>query len=83
MLSAHIRRSGGSLILTIPQAYIEQNHLQTGSKLSLEIEGEVLKLKPAPPTRSRKSLAQLLKETPEGLQRVEDWDNMQSFGAEV
>ena len=80
MLSAHIRRSGGSLILTIPQAYIEQNHLNSGSKLSLEIDGEVLKLKP---TRSRKSLAQLLKETPEGLQRVEDWDNMPSFGAEL
>ncbi len=80
MLSAHIRRSGGSLILTIPQAYIEQNHLHTGSKLSLEIEGEVLKLKPA---RTRKSLAQLLEETPEGLQRSENWDDISSVGAEM
>ena len=80
MLSAHIRRSGGSLIMTIPQAYIEQNHLHIGSKLSLEIDGEILKLKPA---RSRKTLAQLLEETPDGLQRVQNWDEMPFAGREM
>ncbi len=80
MLSTYLRRSGGSLIITIPQAYIEQNHLQSGSKLALEIDGKALKLLPA---RSRKTLSELLEATPDGLQRVEHWDEMLSAGAEL
>ena len=79
MLSASLRRSGGSLILTIPQAYVEQNHLEAGSKLALEIAGQELRLKPA---RTRRSLAELLAATPDGLQRVEGWDEMPAVGEE-
>lgn len=79
MLSASLRRSGGSLILSIPQSYIEQNHLEAGSKLSLEIAGQELRIKPAKP---RRSLEELLAATPEGLHRVEGWDEMPSVGGE-
>lgn len=79
MLSASLRRSGGSLILTVPQAYIEQNHLEPGAKLAVEIVGAELRLKPAKP---RRSLAELLAATPEGLQRVEGWDEMPAVGQE-
>jgi len=79
MLSASLRRSGGSLILTIPQAYVEQNHLEAGSKLALEIAGQELRLKPA---RTRRSLAELLAATPDGLQRAEGWDEMPTAGEE-
>jgi len=79
MLSASLRRSGGSLILTVPQAYIEQNHLEPGAKLAVEIVGAELRLKPAKP---RRSLAELLAATPEGLQRVEGWDEMPTVGQE-
>lgn len=79
MLSASLRRSGGSLILTIPQAYVEQNHLEAGSKLALEIAGQELRLKPA---RTRRSLAELLAATPDGLQRAEGWDEMPKAGEE-
>ena len=70
MLTASLRRSGGSLIVTIPQSYIEQNQLEAGAVLSVEINGEELRLKP---TRSRRRLADLLAATPEGLHRVEGW----------
>jgi len=79
MLSASLRRSGGSLILTVPQAYIEQNHLEPGAKLAVEIVGAELRLKPAKP---RRSLAELLAATPEGLHRVEGWDEMPAVGQE-
>ena len=79
MLIASLRRSGGSLILTVPQAYIEQNHLEPGAKLAVEIVGAELRLKPAKP---RRSLAELLAATPEGLQRVEGWDEMPTVGQE-
>lgn len=79
MLTAALRRSGGSLILTIPQSYIEQNQLEAGTVLSVEINGEELRLKP---TRARRRLADLLAATPEGLHRVEGWDELPSVGSE-
>jgi antitoxin ChpS len=80
MLSASLRRSGGSLILTIPQSYAEQNNLHAGSKLALEITGTELKLKP---TRPRKTLDELLSATPDGLYRVENWDELSATGTEL
>jgi antitoxin ChpS len=80
MFNSALRRSGGSLIITIPQAYIEQNMLKAGSLVSLVIKGEELHLKPA---GKRKSLAALLKETPQGLHRVEGWDTLPQTGREM
>ena len=80
MISASLRRSGGSLILTIPQSYAEQNHLEAGSKVALEISGVELRVKPM---RVRKTLEELLAATPEGLHRVENWDQLPAVGTEL
>ncbi len=80
MLTASLRRSGGSLILTIPQSYVEQNHLDAGSKMSIEIQGAELKVKPG---RQRLKLADLLAATPDDVPRVDGWDDMPSVGAEL
>jgi len=80
MFTAALRRSGGSLILTIPQAYIEQNHLDAGSRVALEIVGDELTLKPA---KVRPTLAELLAATPKNIQRMEGWDEMPSVGKEL
>ena len=77
MLSASLRRSGGSLILTIPQSYVEQNHLEAGSKLALEIAGQELRIKPA---RTRSSLAELLAATPDGCTPVTSSRGVRSTG---
>ncbi|MBK8184264.1 MAG: AbrB/MazE/SpoVT family DNA-binding domain-containing protein [Candidatus Competibacteraceae bacterium] len=78
-MMASLRRSGGSLIVTIPQSYIEQNQLEAGAVLSVEISGAELRLKPA---RPRRRLAELLAATPKGLQRVEGWDELSAVGNE-
>lgn len=80
MFTSSLRRSGGSLIITIPQSYVEQNMLKAGSLVSLEIAGEELRLRPA---RKRKTLTELLAATPEGLHRVEGWDDMPLAGGEL
>lgn len=79
MLTASLRRSGGSLIVTIPQSYIEQNQLEAGALLCVEISGMELRLKPACP---RRRLADLLAATPQGLHRVEGWDELPAVGNE-
>ena len=43
MLTATLRRSGGSLIMTIPSAYAEQNRLDAGSCVSVDIVGAPLR----------------------------------------
>ncbi len=80
MITSALRRSGGSLILTIPQAYIEQNHLDAGSRVALEIVGDELTLKPA---KIRPTLAELLAATPKNIDRVEGWDEMPNAGKEL
>ena len=80
MLHAHLRRSGGSFIMTLPLSYVEQNHLDAGSRLAIEIVGDELKIKPE---RARPSLAERLAATPPGLCRVEGWDAMGAAGAEL
>jgi antitoxin component of MazEF toxin-antitoxin module len=80
MLHASLRRSGGSYIMTVPLSYVEQNRLDAGSRLAIEIVGDELKIRPQ---RQRKSLDELLKATPRGLCRAEGWDELGASGAEV
>ncbi|MDP2816966.1 MAG: AbrB/MazE/SpoVT family DNA-binding domain-containing protein [Polaromonas sp.] len=80
MLNASLRRSGGSLILTIPPSYAEQNHLEAGSRVFVEINGAELKVKPG---RQRPKLSELLAASPENLARVADWDEMPAIGTEL
>lgn len=65
--------------MTIPPSYVEQNHLDAGSRVLLEINGAILKLKPG---RQRRKLPELLAATPGELARVVDWDEMPPLGAE-
>jgi antitoxin ChpS len=80
MLTTSLRRSGGSYIMTIPHSYVEQNHLDAGARLAIEISGEELKVKPG---RRRPKLAELLAATPVGLCRSDGWDEMGSAGEEI
>ena len=80
MLNASLRRSGGSFIMTVPLSYVEQNHLNAGSQLALEIIGDELKIKPQ---RPRRTLSELLEQTPPGLCRADDWDEMAPAGVEL
>lgn len=79
MPTAYLRKSGGSLIMTIPPSYVEQNGLNAGSRVCLSIDGNELTVRPS---RKRKTLTQLLAATPQQSGRVDGWDEMQPFGAE-
>jgi len=77
-----LRRAGGSLVMTVPKAFIEQNHLQEGSRVELSLEGSQMRI--IAPTRQRYKLEDLLAEMPAGkLPMVEGWDEMTPAGLEV
>ncbi|MDR3212970.1 MAG: AbrB/MazE/SpoVT family DNA-binding domain-containing protein [Azoarcus sp.] len=79
MLQA-LRRSGGSLVMTIPKSFIEQNGLSDGSKVALRLSGSTLTVEAT--QRPRYNLTDLMAEMPEGYPRLEDWENMPAVGLE-
>lgn len=66
--------------MNIPSSYAEQNGLDAGSCVYVDINGAELKVKPG---RKRRTLAELLAATPADAGRVADWDDMQAVGAEL
>lgn len=77
-----LTRAGGSLVMAVPKAFIEQNHLQEGSQVELSFEGHRMMI--AAPTKRRYKLTELLAEMPAGkFPMVDGWDDMQLVGREV
>ncbi len=75
-----LRRAGGSLVMTVPKAFLEQNGLSEGSQVELHLLGKTMTIEV--PTRPRYKLTDLLTQMPEGLPRVEGWEEMPSVGLE-
>lgn len=75
-----LRKAGGSLVMTVPKAFIDQNGLSEGSQVELQLQGK--KMTVQAPTRRRYRLADLMNEMPDGLPKVEGWDEMPSVGLE-
>lgn len=76
-----LRRAGGSLVMTVPKAFVEQNQLQEGAKVDLLLEGSRMTI--SVPRKPRYKLEELLAEMPGELPRVEGWDAMRPVGKEV
>lgn len=75
-----LRRAGGSLVMTVPRAFVEQNSLHEGSQVDLVVEGASMTVN-APRAR-RYKLDELLAEMPGEMPRVEGWDAMMPVGRE-
>lgn len=77
-----LRRAGGSLVMTVPKAFIEQNHLQEGSQVELSLEGKRMTVDA--PIKKKYKLEDLMAEMPSGkLPTVEGWDNLTPVGREI
>lgn len=77
-----LRRAGGSLIMTVPKAFIDQNKLAEGSQVDLQLEGGRMTVVALP--RPHYKLADLLAEMPEGeFPTVEGWDESPAVGLEI
>lgn len=75
-----LRKAGGSLVLTVPRAFIEQNGLREGSQVELHLLGKQLIVEA--PTRPWYKLEDLLAEMPDGFPLVQGWDEMPPSGLE-
>ncbi len=77
-----LRRAGGSLVMTIPKAFIEQNNLTDGATVELRMVGSTMTID-APAVAKRYKLADLMAEMPDGLPLVEGWDTLPAVGREI
>ena len=78
-----LRRAGGSLVMTVPKSFIEQNKLHEGSEVNLMLDGERLTITAPKQSRKHYKIEDLMAEMSNGLPHVEGWDEMQSVGLEV
>jgi antitoxin ChpS len=76
-----LRRAGGSLVMTVPKAFIEQNGLFDGSQVELHLTGKTMTVEAT--SKPRYKLADLMAEMPDGLPRIDGWEDMPSVGLEV
>lgn len=76
-----LRRAGGSLVMTVPKAFIEQNQLQENSQVELLLEGSRMTV--SAPRKRRYKLEDLLAEMPGKMPRVAGWDAMRAVGKEA
>lgn len=75
-----LRKAGGSLVMTVPKAFTDHNGLSEGSQVELHLLGR--KMTVEAPARPRYKLADLIAEMPDGLPRVEGWEDMPLIGLE-
>ena len=75
-----LRRAGGSLVMTVPKAFIDQNGLLDGSQVELHLQGKKMTIEAQ--TRPRYRLSELMAEMTTDLPRVEGWDDMPPVGME-
>jgi len=71
----------GSMVLTVPAACVEQLHWEAGAAVELRIAEGRLVVEPSS-RKPRYTAKQLLAEMPEGLPRVQGWDDMAAVGLE-
>jgi antitoxin ChpS len=58
MHKTNLRKVGGSIMLSVPPAILEQLHLQAGSTVTISLDGEKLIVESSP--KPRYTLAELL-----------------------
>jgi antitoxin ChpS len=75
-----LRKAGGSLVMTVPKAFVDQNGLGEGSQVELHLQGKRMTVEA--PTRPRYKLADLMAEMPERLPQVKGWEEMPAVGLE-
>lgn len=84
MHTTNLRKVGGSVMLSVPPAILEQLHLKAGSTVTISLEGEKLVIESSP--KPRYTLAELLaaSDYSEPLSKSErDWVDSPPAGREL
>ncbi len=78
-MQVQIKKWGNSAAIRLPQVFLSQLNISDNDNLDVEIRDNSLVLRPA---KAKYDLKTLISEMPDGLPRVEEWDEMPSVGLE-
>jgi antitoxin ChpS len=86
MYKTNLRKVGGSVMLAVPPAMLDQLHLKAGATVGLAVEGDRLVLEPQ--TKPKYTLEELLArcDSSSPLERTEEeleWLNLKPVGREL
>ena len=76
-----LQKWGNSAAVRFPKEIISQLGVEIGDELETEIQGQTIVIKAV--KRPKYKLSDLLAEMPDGIPRVEGWDEMPDVGMEV
>lgn len=81
MSTTSLRKSGGSVTVTVPPLYLKKTGLTAGALVALDMKGDKLTISPA---RKKVTLADILAAAPKGVARVRaaGWDELPPSGKE-
>jgi antitoxin ChpS len=83
MTYSTLRKVGGSVMVAVPPALLDQLHLEAGATVGIAVEGDQIVLRPAKP---RYKLADLLAECDYSLprsQEEQEWLDAPAVGGEL
>lgn len=83
MHTTTLRKVGGSVMMAVPPALLEQLHFTAGSVVGVELDGERLIVKPA---RPRYTLQELLDQCDPGIAMTDEereWLDAPAVGNEI
>jgi antitoxin component of MazEF toxin-antitoxin module len=82
MITATLRKSGGSITVTIPPSYLKDVGLTAGSMVALDIQGDKLTISPA---HKKVTLADIIAAAPARASKLRSpaWDELLPVGDEV
>ncbi|CAM3952682.1 AbrB/MazE/SpoVT family DNA-binding domain-containing protein [Vreelandella rituensis] len=83
MSTTHLRRVGGSVMMSVPRAFLDQLHLDAGSPVEIEIEHGRLIMVPAKPTYSLEELLAQCDTTAEMPADEREWLDSGPAGREL
>lgn len=84
MHTTNLRKVGGSVMLAVPPAILDQLHLEVGSTVGLAVDGEKLIIEPQP--KRRYTLDELLAQCDPSAPITEEdraWIDLPSVGREL
>jgi antitoxin ChpS len=81
MSTSSLRKAGGSVMVTVPPAYLKQHGLSAGDLVEVEVRGDRLTVMPA---KAKVRLSDILKAVPKdaAAMRADGWDEMPPVGHE-
>lgn len=83
MSTTNLRQVGGSVMMSLPRALLDQLHLHVGSQVALEIDHGRLVVEPAKPKYSLEELLAQCDTTAEVTASEREWLDAAPVGREV